>query len=114
MLAGVVFTLGAGVMAFSMGEAMLVIGRFIVGLGVGLVSMVVPVYLAESSPESMRGAIVTLNILFVTGGQFFAYCCAIFLQNVKYQWRWILGISAIPAIIQVRADRLQEFGFLKE
>jgi len=101
MLAGVIFTLGAGVMAFSMGEIMLVAGRFVVGLGVGLVSMVVPVYLAESSPESMRGAVVALNILFVTGGQFFAYCCNIFLKDVPHQWRWILGLSAVPAMIQV-------------
>lgn len=101
MLAGVVFTLGAGIMAFSMGDIMLVAGRFVVGLGVGLVSMVVPVYLAESSPESMRGAVVALNILFVTGGQFFAYCCNIFLKDVTHQWRWILGLSAVPAMIQV-------------
>jgi SP family myo-inositol transporter-like MFS transporter 13 len=100
MLAGVIFTLGAAIMAFSVGSIMLIVGRLVVGLGVGLVSMVVPVYLAESAPESIRGAIVTLNILFVTGGQFFAYCCNVFLKDVPYQWRWLLGISAVPAIMQ--------------
>ncbi len=100
MLAGVVFTLGAGIMAFSVDEAMLVAGRFVVGLGVGLVSMVVPVYLAESSPESVRGAVVALNILFVTAGQFFAYCANLVLADVPNQWRWLLGISAVPAVLQ--------------
>jgi SP family myo-inositol transporter-like MFS transporter 13 len=49
----------------------------------------------------MRGSVVSLNILFVTGGQFFAYCANIMLKDVPHQWRWLLGISAVPAIIQV-------------
>lgn len=50
----------------------LVIGRFFVGLGVGVAAMVVPVYLAELSPRKVRGIIVNLNVVFITLGQFIA------------------------------------------
>ncbi|KAH0500146.1 Proton myo-inositol cotransporter [Microtus ochrogaster] len=39
---------------------------------VGLASMTVPVYIAEVSPPNLRGRLVTINTLFITGGQFFA------------------------------------------
>lgn len=40
--------------------------------GPGIASMTVPVYIAESSPPHLRGQLVTINTLFVTGGQFIA------------------------------------------
>lgn len=38
----------------------------------GIASMTVPVYIAEVSPPHLRGKLVTLNTLFITGGQFIA------------------------------------------
>lgn len=38
----------------------------------GIASMTVPVYIAEVSPPNLRGRLVTVNTLFITGGQFFA------------------------------------------
>jgi len=52
---------------------MLLIGRLFIGFGIGVVSMSVNVYLSECSPEKIRGAIVTTNVLFITFGQLFAY-----------------------------------------
>lgn len=101
MKACVVFTLGAVLMAFAPEVTVLTIGRFVVGVGVGLVSMAVPVYLSESAPERFRGAIATLNVLFITTGQFISYVVDLALFNVpNYQWRWMLGISAVPAVLQ--------------
>lgn len=42
------------------------------GLFAGIASMTVPVYIAEVSPPNLRGRLVTINTLFITGGQFFA------------------------------------------
>ena len=50
-------------MAFTPSIAILVLGRFIVGLGVGTAAMVVPVYLAEISPTSIRGILVSSNVV---------------------------------------------------
>lgn len=52
------------------------------------------------SSLSKRGRLVTLNILFVTGGQFIAYCVAAGFANVPEGWRYMLGLSGLPAIVQ--------------
>ena len=51
MIADLLFTAGAIIMAISPTIPILMIGRIVVGLGVGIASMIVPVYLAEVSPK---------------------------------------------------------------
>uniref|UniRef100_A0A7M4F8S5 Solute carrier family 2 member 13 n=1 Tax=Crocodylus porosus TaxID=8502 RepID=A0A7M4F8S5_CROPO len=64
-------------------------------------SMTVPVYIAEVAPPHLRGRLVTINTLFITGGQFFASVVdGIFSYLAKDGWRYMLGLSAVPAIIQ--------------
>ena len=48
-------------------------GRVLVGLGVGLASVVVGVYIAEAAPPDIRATLVSVNVLMITSGQFFAY-----------------------------------------
>ncbi len=62
------FVAGSIIMAFSTTIIMLMVGRFVVGLGVGIASMIVPVYLSEVSPISTRGAVVACFIVAVTIG----------------------------------------------
>lgn len=51
----------------------MVTGRFVVGLGVGLASCIVPLYIGELSPTKIRGKLVTINAVAVTLGQVVAY-----------------------------------------
>lgn len=69
----IVFTTGALLMAAAPGPTVLICGRFLVGLGVGVASMTVPLYIAEVSPTDKRGSLVTLNVLMITTGQFLSY-----------------------------------------
>lgn len=87
-------------MAFAPTVWILLIGRVIVGLGVGLASMTVPVYIAECAPEELRGALVSIDVLLITTGQFVSYIVDAIFLNVPYNWRWMLGLSAVPAILQ--------------
>lgn len=73
LAADVVFAFGAVLMAAAPNVAMLIAGRILVGLGVGVASMTAPLYIAEASPAKIRGALVTMNVLFITGGQFLSY-----------------------------------------
>ena len=50
----------------------LLIGRIIVGFGIGIAAMAVPMYIAELAPADMRGKLVVVNNMFITGGQFIA------------------------------------------
>lgn len=60
--------------------------------------MVVPVYIAEVAPTSIRGIMLTTNNLCTNTGQFLAYLvCLAFIPN----WRLMLGIPAVIALIQM-------------
>ena len=68
IISAILFTGGALIMAFSGEIYVLMIGRFIVGLAVGISSMIVPVFLSEVAPNSIRGIVVTFYVLAVNAG----------------------------------------------
>ncbi|CAH9062213.1 unnamed protein product [Cuscuta epithymum] len=98
--ADVVFTMGAIVMAAAPGPYVLILGRLLVGLGVGVASVTAPVYIAEASPSEIRGGLVSTNVLMITGGQFLSYLVNLAFTEIPGTWRWMLGVSAVPAVIQ--------------
>lgn len=51
MVASVIFVIGAFILAFARSFPIMLIGRIVIGLGVGLASMVVPVYISEIAPK---------------------------------------------------------------
>ncbi|GMF60559.1 unnamed protein product [Phytophthora fragariaefolia] len=78
----------------------LLVGRLVVGVGIGCASMTVPLYIAEASPPQIRGRLVSLNSALITGGQFFASVLDALLADTEGGWRYMLGLAAIPAILQ--------------
>jgi MFS transporter, SP family, solute carrier family 2 (myo-inositol transporter), member 13 len=64
------FTIGAVMLGAAPSYAMLVLGRLVVGIGIGLASLTAPVYIAEAAPAQLRGKLLTLNTLLITAGQF--------------------------------------------
>jgi SP family myo-inositol transporter-like MFS transporter 13 len=100
MFAALTFLGGAIILAFAYTYSLLVIGRLIIGVGVGLASMVVPIYISEMSPRKYRGRLVTLNVLFITGGQVIAYLIGIAFVEFG-GWRWMFGVSGLPPLIQL-------------
>ena len=85
--ASAVFTAGAGVMAGAVTRWMLLIGRVVVGVGIGLAATVVPMYIAESAPAQMRGKLVVVNVMFITGGQFLATVMDGAFSSLPDGWR---------------------------
>ena len=100
VLGSVVFAIGAIVMAVATGLAALVIGRLVIGLGVGFASAVVPCYLSETSPTRTRGFLATFMNLSIVVGQLVASIVAGSFSEVSGGWRYMLGLAALPAIIQ--------------
>lgn len=80
----IIFTIGALLMAAAPGPGILICGRFLVGLGVGVTSMTVPLYIAEVSPPKIRGSLVTLNVLMITSGQFLSYLINLGFTKVRH------------------------------
>ncbi|XLR38107.1 hypothetical protein HN51_024891, partial [Arachis hypogaea] len=67
------FAVGSLIMAIAPNPYVIIIGRFLVGLGVGAASVTAPVYIAEVSPSEIRGGLVGFNALMITGGQFLSF-----------------------------------------
>lgn len=100
LLADIVFIIGAIVMAAAPDPYVLIFGRLLVGLAVGVASVTAPVYIAEASPSEIRGGLVSTNVLMITGGQFLSYLVNLAFTEVPGTWRWMLGASGVPAVIQ--------------
>ena len=79
----------------------MVVGRTITGLGVGGCSLLVPMYMGESAPRHIRGAMISCYQLFVTLGIFLAYCINLGTNTLDgtAQWRITLGLTFLFAII---------------
>ena len=101
LAASLLFTLGAIEQAAAQFVKELVLGRVIVGLGVGLASMVTPVYLAELTPSVWRGRVVSLLTVCITFGQVVAYIIGASLYSVESGWRFMLLSGAVPSIAQL-------------
>ena len=67
------------------------------GLGVGLASVTVPVYIAECAAADVRATLVTINVLMITGGQFVAYAADYLFTFVPGTWRCAAARPAAPA-----------------
>jgi SP family myo-inositol transporter-like MFS transporter 13 len=100
MLSDAVFVAGALRMSLANSIAVLIIGRFIAGIGIGISAMIVPVYIGESAPKENRGALIAMNGLFITGSQLVAYGICLGCGD---NWRLILGLSGVPAAVQLIA-----------
>ncbi|GFO15459.1 solute carrier family 2 (facilitated glucose transporter), member 13 [Plakobranchus ocellatus] len=101
IVASFVFTAGAIVLGLAQNVTMLILGRLILGIGIGFASMTVPMYIAESSPPHLRGRLVTVNNMFITGGQFIASLMDGAFSYIKPDgWRFMLGLAGVPSAIQ--------------
>ncbi|CAJ2655636.1 unnamed protein product [Trifolium pratense] len=96
---GMFFLVGALLNGFAVNIEMLIIGRLLLGFGVGYCNQSVPVYLSEMAPAKIRGALnmgfqmmITIGIL---GANLINYKTA----NHKSGWRVSLGIGAVPAVM---------------
>ena len=99
IVTSLLFIAGGLVLSIATSMWVLLVGRFISGLGVGASSLAVPLYLAELSPPSKRGALVTVNQLGITLGILGAYIIN-YLFSGTQDWRMMFGLSAFPAAAQ--------------
>ncbi|KAJ2403587.1 hypothetical protein J3F80_005422 [Coemansia sp. RSA 2526] len=101
MIACVVFSLGAAIQCGSINRAMLIVGRFISGLGVGVLSMTVPMFQSELAPPAIRGRLVSFQQWAITWGIVVSYWVDYGLHFVQSDvaWRVPIGIQIVPAAV---------------
>lgn len=95
-----IFTISSLVMGLSPSLSIFIIGRFFAGIGVGMASMLSPLYIAEISPGKYRGRLVSLNQLTIVLGIVITHLVNYGLKDTGPEaWRWMFGSGAIPSIL---------------
>lgn len=101
LLGALICTLGSAIQFGSLNRAMLVGGRFVNGLAIGVLSNVVPTYQSESSPPNRRGRMVSLQQWAITWGICLSfgidYGCSYI--EADRQFRLPLGLQIAPSIV---------------
>lgn len=100
LAADILFVVGALWQAWTSSVGGMIAGRGVVGAAVGSASFVVPLYIGELSPGPWRGRMVTISSLFITAGQVVAYAVGWWFSATAHGWRWMVGIGALPALLQ--------------
>ena len=95
----VIFIVGSVFSGFAINVSLLITGRVIIGLAIGVASFTVPLYIAEISPKKIRGALVSLNQLAITIGIFVSYLVDLGFAETHEGWRWMFLMGVIPAMI---------------
>ena len=102
LISAVLFSISAIGCALSADFTQLVIFRIIGGFGIGIVSIVSPVYISEVSPAEVRGTMVSLYQLFITIGFLLAYLANFLIlkaTDMPDYWRPMLGAEALPVLL---------------
>ncbi|KAI1112336.1 high-affinity glucose transporter [Nemania sp. NC0429] len=96
-----IWVIGCIIVAASVSVPMLIVGRIINGLSVGICSAQVPVYISEISPPSKRGRLIGMQQWAITWGIvlmfFICYGCSFINGQAAFRLPW--GVQAIPALL---------------
>jgi hypothetical protein len=99
VFASICFMAGTGLNAGAVNLAMLVVGRILLGFGIGAANTSVPLYLSEAAPHKHRGGLNMLFQLAVTIGILAAQLINYGAQDLTWGWRLSLGLAGVPAVL---------------
>ncbi|KAK5159300.1 hypothetical protein LTS14_002442 [Recurvomyces mirabilis] len=101
VLAVVIFTIGSALQTSSINYGMLVTARLIGGLGIGMLSMVAPLYISEISPPEIRGTLLVLEELSIVTGIVIAFWITYGTQHIPSElaWRLPFALQIVPGLI---------------
>jgi MFS transporter, SP family, arabinose:H+ symporter len=100
-----IYALGAILSAVAWNIEVLLVARTLIGLAIGADSAIATAYIAEYAPRGRRGALSMLQQWMITVGIFVSYLVALVIlkampgQAYGLDWRLILGIGALPAVV---------------
>jgi SP family arabinose:H+ symporter-like MFS transporter len=97
---GVFYTVSAVWSAFAWDAYSLIIARFIGGIGIGVSTVVAPMYITEIAPPAYRGRLTGMFQFNIVFGIVMAFASNAMLAGIgDTAWRWMLGAEALPALV---------------
>ncbi|PSS04544.1 D-xylose-proton symporter-like [Actinidia chinensis var. chinensis] len=99
IVAAFLYFVGALVTALAPYFVVMVIGRFVYGIGIGLAMHAAPMYIAETAPTQIRGQLISLKEFFIVLGMVVGYAGGSLLVDTVSGWRYMYGVSTPLAVI---------------
>ncbi|MEP7317331.1 MAG: sugar porter family MFS transporter [Panacibacter sp.] len=106
VLSAVLFAVSSGGILVPLDLNWFVFFRLIAGLGIGIASMLAPMYIAEIAPADIRGRLVSINQLGIVSGILIIYFVNATIAgwhdeawNISTGWRWMFGSGLLPSAI---------------
>ncbi|KAK1306796.1 D-xylose-proton symporter-like 2 [Acorus calamus] len=99
IVSSVLYLVGALLTAMAPSFAVMVIGRFLYGIGIGLAMHAAPMYIAETAASQIRGTLISLKEFFIVLGMLFGYIASSLYVDLVSGWRYMYVSSAPIALI---------------
>lgn len=100
LFAAAIFAFSSLAMAFSPNRDIFIVSRFVAGSGVGMASLLSPVYIAEIAPAPIRGRMVAINQLTIVTGILVTNLVNYLLRDQgDAPWRWMFGLGFVPSAL---------------
>ncbi len=97
---GVLYLVGAIGSAFATGVGVFILARVIGGLGIGISTVVAPLYISEIAPPKYRGRLAGMFQFNIVFGILIAFVSNALLAGTGANaWRWMLGVAAFPSLL---------------
>src|SRR5438445_1706015 len=97
---GVLYIVGAVGSGLAQNVGSFIIARFAGGLGIGISTVVAPMYIAEIAPPKSRGRLAGMFQFNIVFGILIAFVSNALLAGIgENAWRWMLGVAAFPSLL---------------
>jgi sugar porter (SP) family MFS transporter len=97
---GVLYLVGAFGSALATNVSIFIVARVIGGLGIGISTVVAPLYISEIAPAKHRGQLAGMFQFNIVFGIVIAFVSNALLAGIgDNAWRWMLGVAAFPSLL---------------
>jgi len=97
---GVLYFIGAVASGFATNVGTFILARVIGGLGIGISTVVAPMYISEIAPPKHRGRLAGMFQFNIVFGILIAFVSNALLAGIgENAWRWMLGVAAFPSLL---------------
>lgn len=97
---GILYLLGAAGSALAPNVSIFIAARVIGGLGIGISTVVAPMYISEIAPPKQRGRLAGMFQFNIVFGILIAFVSNALLAGIgENAWRWMLGVAAFPSLL---------------
>ncbi|KNA18495.1 hypothetical protein SOVF_070190 [Spinacia oleracea] len=95
----VLYLVGALITAAGPTFVIMMIGRVVFGIGIGLAMHAAPMYISETAPSNLRGRVISLKEFFIIIGMVMGYAIGSLMVDVTAGWRYMYGVSSPLSVI---------------